>query len=279
MKRQILLLVALFFTLAVAAQTAVDTDILAKADWKTTTLRKGLVCKTAVFDTLYGVPQEIAILEVSPRHYKFDVQEHNGMEPTSKVSARENAIASMNGTFYNMKHGFSVSYLQQRGTVIDTTSTGVTQSNGALYITKHGKIKVIPWDKETELKYIRRPRKLSMMAAGPLMLQDGEACDLSMCNRSFVENKHPRSGVVLTKDKKVLLIVVDGRRKGKCEGVSIAEFIHLAKFLGGVDALNLDGGGSSTLWSKDLPEDGIINTPSDKSGERHVANSLGVYAK
>jgi exopolysaccharide biosynthesis protein len=41
--------------------------------------------------------------------------------------------------------------------------------------------------------------------------------------------------------------------------------------LGCIDAINLDGGGSTTMWTK---EKGIVNNPSDKSGERPVANAL-----
>ena len=86
----------------------------------------------------------------------------------------------------------------------------------------------------------------------------------------------PRSAVALTREGKILLIVVDGRRKGKAEGINIPELAHMIRILGGEDALNLDGGGSSTLWSGALPDKGIANTPSG-SAERKVANSLCVY--
>lgn len=279
MKKQLFLLALIASTAMTSiAQTAADSVALVTAPWEVTQLQKGLIARKAAFKSLYGVPQEVSILEISPKHFKLNVQEHNAMERTSEVSERMGAVAAINGTFYNMKKGFSVAYLQLDGAVIDTTSTGVTQSNGALHI-KKGKVEVIPWNKQAELEMQQKPGKGSVMAAGPLMLQDGVACDLSMCNRSFVETKHPRSGLAVTKDKKVLLIVVDGRQKGKSEGVSIAEFTHLARVLGAVDAVNLDGGGSSTLWSGGLPEDGVFNSPSDKSGERKVANSVGVYAK
>ena len=280
--KQFFLAVSLFaFALTGMAQTTADSLALVNADWQVTNIKKGLVCKKAVFESLYGVPQEISILEVSPKKFKIDVQEHNAMERTSEVSKRHNATAALNGTFYNMKHGFSVSYLQQKGVVIDTTSTTPTQANGALYI-KRGKIKeIMRWDKNIENKMRKKPKKsVSIMAAGPVMLIDGEVCSTEGLSRSFCDTKHPRSAVALTKrGKTILLIVVDGRRKGKCEGVSIAEFTHMIQVLGGVNARNVDGGGSSTLWSEDMPGDGVINTPSDKSGERKVANSIGVYEK
>ena len=119
-------------------------------------------------------------------------------------------------------------------------------------------------------------KKGTVLASGPLMLKDGQVCDLSGTNRNFVDTKHPRSAVALTREGKILLIVVDGRRKGKAEGINIPELAHMIRILGGEDALNLDGGGSSTLWSGALPDKGIANTPSG-SAERKVANSLCVY--
>ena len=108
------------------------------------------------------------------------------------------------------------------------------------------------------------------------MLMNGKECDISACNQSFVNTKHPRSAIVLTKDKKILFVVVDGRMKGKAEGVNIPELTHMIRVLGGKDALNLDGGGSSTLWSGEYSDTGIINTPSG-GVERRVANSVCVY--
>ena len=64
--------------------------------------------------------------------------------------------------------------------------------------------------------------------------------------------------------------------KGKAEGVNIPELIHMIRVLGGKDALNLDGGGSSTLWSGEYSDTGIINTPLG-GVERRVANSICVY--
>ncbi|MCK4879516.1 MAG: phosphodiester glycosidase family protein, partial [Bacteroidales bacterium] len=40
---------------------------------------------------------------------------------------------------------------------------------------------------------------------------------------------------------------------------------------GCIDAINLDGGGSTTMWTKD---NGVVNRPSDKRGERPVANAI-----
>lgn len=257
------------------AQTAADSIALVSADWQVETLQKGILCRKVSLPSLYGVPQRISILEITPKRFKFDILVHQPQEETSVVARRSGAVAAINGSYFNMKTGVSICYLRKDDVVIDTTATGTlaTVSTGAVFIEK-GKLKLLPWSKQDENSC--KLKKGAVLSSGPLMLLDGKACNLSVCNQNFVNTKHPRSAVVLTKDKKILLIVVEGRKKGEAEGINIPELTHMIRVLGGKDALNLDGGGSSTLWCASLPGDGLANIPSG-SAERKVANSLCVY--
>lgn len=276
MKKKVFLMLLFCCSLfTVLAQTASDSLALVSADWQVKTLQKGIVYRKAVFTSLYGVPQEVSIFEVSPKHNNFDVLVHNPKAKTSMAAPLAGAVAAINGSYFDMEVGNSVCYLRRNGEVIDTTSVGTlaTVSNGALFIRK-GKIRLIPWSKQDEKACTLK--KGTILSSGPLMLLDGKVRDLSACNQGFVNTKHPRSAVALTKDKKILLIVVDGRLKGKSEGVNIPELTHMIRILGGKDALNLDGGGSSTLWSAALPDKGIANTPCG-SDERQVGNSLCIF--
>ena len=72
------------------------------------------------------------------------------------------------------------------------------------------------------------------------------------------------------------MIVVDGRFPGQAAGMTIGELIYLVRQLGLYSALNLDGGGSSTLWTA---QEGILNHPYDNKrfdheGERGVPNCI-----
>jgi exopolysaccharide biosynthesis protein len=86
----------------------------------------------------------------------------------------------------------------------------------------------------------------------------------------FSEARHPRSGIGFNDDStKIYLLTVDGRQE-KSRGVSLFEFAEIMLKEGVYSGLNLDGGGSTTLFFNGR----IVNNPSDKSGERPVGNAL-----
>jgi hypothetical protein len=85
-------------------------------------------------------------------------------------------------------------------------------------------------------------------------------------------NRHPRTGVGLTRDRRTLiLVVVDGRSR-RSAGVRSAELGVLLQQLGAWEGVRMDGGGSSAMY---LAGRGVVNRPSD-GHERAVANHLGV---
>jgi hypothetical protein len=89
--------------------------------------------------------------------------------------------------------------------------------------------------------------------------------------KSFVETRHPRTAVAKLKDGKFLMITVDGRSESS-GGLSLYDLADYLLSIGAVDAMNLDGGGSTTMFL-----DGkVVNTPSDKEGERKVGDAIVV---
>jgi hypothetical protein len=93
---------------------------------------------------------------------------------------------------------------------------------------------------------------------------------------------HPRTAVGYSKNGRYLyLVVVDGRQPFYSEGITLKELADLMISLGAQNAMNLDGGGSSTMVVEG--EDGrprILNSPIDNyipGRERPVANHLGIF--
>lgn len=84
----------------------------------------------------------------------------------------------------------------------------------------------------------------------------------------------PRTGIGFnaTKDK-IFLVVVDGRQAGVSEGMTLSEFADFMLFIGCHQALNLDGGGSSTIMGNDI----LRNKPSEAGVPRPVGSALLAY--
>ena len=106
------------------------------------------------------------------------------------------------------------------------------------------------------------------VGGGPVLLSQGQAPDWG----KEPLPRHPRTAIGWN-ETHYFLIVVDGRQKGLSAGMSFAELADLARRLGCTEALNLDGGGSSTLWLGGK----VVNSPSD-GHERPVANALLLVA-
>ena len=284
MKRNLLLgiVLAVCSLGIVKGQTVSDSLAIVSAQWKIESPQKGIIHKYVSIPQLYQVPQSISLIEIDPgAGLKVGVTVSDKMRETSKMASEQGAIAAINGSYFDMKRGNSVCFLKVDRQVVDTTTLGefARRVTGSISIRK-GKMKIISWNREIEKQY--KGKKGIVLASGPLMLKDGRYCDWSLCEKDFIRTKHPRSAVALTKDGKILFITVDGRFPKHAGGVSIPELAHLIRILGGKDAINLDGGGSTTLWLSGAPDNGIVNYPCDNKrfdhrGERTVPNILYIH--
>jgi exopolysaccharide biosynthesis protein len=117
-------------------------------------------------------------------------------------------------------------------------------------------------------------------ASGPLLLWQGQPVDTDLADRIFKSPRHPRTALgVDSSRQKVWLIVVDGRQEGVSEGATLDELKQTLRELGAVDALNLDGGGSSTLVARMNGTLRVLNVPIHErtpGRERPVATALGM---
>ncbi len=74
----------------------------------------------------------------------------------------------------------------------------------------------------------------------------------------LIEGRHPRTALGIKADQTLVLLVVDGRQSGFSEGMSFAELANFLYALGCVEAVNLGGGGCTTLYIKNR---GVVNSP------------------
>lgn len=110
------------------------------------------------------------------------------------------------------------------------------------------------------------------VAGVPQLIRDGKI-DITWkaeeASKDFVETRHPRTAVANLKDGKFLMLTADGRSEASA-GIDLYDLADFLLELGAVDALNLDGGGSTTM----VLDDKVVNHPSDKGGERKIGDAL-----
>jgi exopolysaccharide biosynthesis protein len=92
---------------------------------------------------------------------------------------------------------------------------------------------------------------------------------------TFAVDRHPRTAIAKLASGKLLLVTVDGRQPGISAGMSLYMLADLLLELGAVEAMNLDGGGSTTM----VIQNKIVNKPSDQTGERPVSDAVLVFPR
>ena len=105
------------------------------------------------------------------------------------------------------------------------------------------------------------------------LIQDGE---INLENSEYFDHapyRNPRSAIGQDEDGNIVLCVVDGRSRDSA-GVTAKEFAIMMKAFGCINAVNLDGGGSSEM----IVGDKIYNRPSDGQ-ERRIGSALITYGK
>ena len=108
------------------------------------------------------------------------------------------------------------------------------------------------------------------IGGGPVLVSRGEA---AKWDTNEYLPRHPRTAIGFNKEH-FFLVVVDGRQAGLSAGMTYPELAALMLRLGCEEAMNMDGGGSSTLWLGGR----VMNSPSD-GRQRRVANALVVVEK
>jgi len=193
-----------------------------------------------------------------------------------KVRWCKNAMAAENG-------GNSV--IPPSGLVISIGKDAIDKSNGALAFAKRtdysppsGLESTFRIVRNTKLADSSRPlaENYEDVTNGvPQLIKNGKidiTWEREKASKSFAEMRHPRTAVAKLKDGKFLMITVDGRQPGVSVGMNLQELAEYLLSIGATDAMNLDGGGSTTMFL-----DGkVVNTPSDKEGERKVGDAIVV---
>jgi exopolysaccharide biosynthesis protein len=280
--RQVLIPLILCFTLCLHAQR--DSLTFVNGNWQTDTL-DGLVLRKCQFDEkqLFASNQQIFVMEIpDTARYTLRFAHEPRRTKTSEMALKHDAVAAVNGSFFDMDQHFPVCFLRIDSVNLGENTPGKDTINRKYYqygtlclggdsilILKTGSAR--RW--EEGLPYP------DIMTAGPLLIWH-DTLQYMRDDRTFVTNRHNRTAVGIREDGTVLLLVADGRHK-QAEGLSLMELQQIFRWLGCRDALNLDGGGSTTMFLNIGDYQEVINCPSDNGrfdheGERGVSNAVMV---
>lgn len=229
-------------------------------------------------DSLFDSHQAINIFTIEKTDLDFLTiefgYEKTILKQTSLFAKNSNALAAINGTFYDMDNGGSATYLEKADMMIHPTRKATLKyaistklDKGAIIINKKGQLSIQP--AQSDHFYQQSKAEKEVMVGAPMLLQNGIASNLP--DMKFIHNRHPRT-CICEREKDWLFITIDGRHT-YAHGMSLTEVQQFLLEQNCINALNLDGGGSTTMWVKGK---GVVNTPSDLFGERKVANVLMV---
>ena len=218
---------------------------------------------------------------------------------TSLIAQNANALAAINGTFFDTKNGGSVDFIKIDDKILDTTRHNgkkLGEHQQAAIAIKGNKVVIIHARDSVDFGWEKKLKYKNVMVTGPLLIENGQPYPLS--KSVFSQNRHPRTCACVTNKNEVLMVTIDGRT-AESNGVSLPELTQILLQLDCKNAINFDGGGSSTLWinpqtAQNVPNtvrrtpngegSGIMNMPCDNKkfdheGERKVSNIFMVKKK
>lgn len=260
--------------------------------WSRDTLAPGVVWHSGHFESVFGRPQQINIIElvagVDSVQLEVTAAVLHGRESmtTSALGALEDALFAVNGGFaHGGPNSSNSGLIKIDGVVLPHLREEPPElrfvGSGALGIDDTGIVRFRARDGDAwEDEW---PEVPTALAGGHLLLMDGQMLP-DIAGERFVSDRearhsgraHPRTAICTTADGSTLLVAIDGRHDGTAEGLTLRE---LATFLASqacAEALNLDGGGSTTMW---IDGRGVVNHPSDngrfdREGERAIRSAI-----
>ena len=246
-----------FLAITATAQSVSEyASVLANANWDWQS-HDGVYYGKATFTDLYGNPQMLSIAKYSSSTLAtmlFD-KEHS-TSGTNGLAVEAHATVAINGSYFNMSNCTSCTGLWMYGSEIATTiSDEFARCNGIIGF-KDGMFTLEQYGNTTTASQLAAWGKKydAFVVTGPILRLNGVSQNPYIGGEGFY-GPHPRTLLGKCADGTVYMVVAEGRMDG-ASGFSLPNLLALAEDLEMTDAINLDGGGSSTLWVEGA---GIIN--------------------
>jgi exopolysaccharide biosynthesis protein len=181
------------------------------------------------------------------------------------------------GRIVRIEDGKGSAVIPPDGYVISASGTAREWTTRNLHVGSRLRLttKLTPAERDTAILWMAAS---TIVGGGPQLIKNGRVeitAQAEKIGEKFVTDRHPRTAIAKLKSGKILFVTVDGRQPGTSAGMSLAELAELLVEFGAAEAMNLDGGGSTTM----VVGGKLVNSPSDQTGERPVSDSFLVVPK
>ncbi len=241
-------------------------EVIQSAPWAESTVTSGVVLRQHHFASLYGSQQDVFYVEADLDNPALTVRlltlpSGSRAAPSAFAGATPGAVAVVNGNFFNTTTFVPTQFVKVDGEVFTATNNGI----GGIAIGADEKVTL---HARPGAGWASLPHPHVMATNFPIII-GGARYPWTVNDNT--KPRHPRTVIARKPDGDILLILVDGR-SSRAAGMSFEELTTLTLALGAVDAINMDGGGSSALWAHGA---GVVNNPSDGS-ERRVPTAIAL---
>jgi exopolysaccharide biosynthesis protein len=229
-------------------------------------------------------PVAVQALRLDPKKVTLEIgiaaDKLPARETVQEIAARRGALAAVNAGFFGLADGAPSALLKVRGQLLQ----GTRRPRGAVGFTERRGAAVLLFDRLTveKARGAYQPRlgssakdwagaTAAVSGAGLLLLNGREFDDWAeeRITAGFDSARHPRT-MIGEGGGAIWLVTIDGRQPALSLGMNFTEMKRLARRLGMRSALNLDGGGSTTMVVNGV----VVNHPSDAAGPRPVSDAI-----
>lgn len=171
------------------------------------------------------------------------------------------------------KYGVNIAIQDNKITAISYGSTAIPE-NG--YVISGPKAKLEPFFMakkiELDIKMVPQWENIDhIISGGPYLIKDGEVfIDVTAQKLGAITGKNPRTAIGYTAHNEFIMVTVDGREHASV-GMTLGELARMMKGFGCINAMNMDGGGSTVMYVQGK----VVNNPAQKGGIP-ISNALTI---
>lgn len=214
---------------------------------------------------VYFVDIQLSSIQYLKAAFAKNTYGRNINEPTSKIAEEHGAIVAINGDFYGFR---DYGYVIRNGVLYRSNYKNDTEQVFAIY--DDGRCETF-LSKDISAQQLMDNGVIQMLSFGPALVENGVVTvqESDPDDLETIAGRNPRTAIGMIEPLHYVFVVVDGRNR-ESAGYTFYELANVMLDYGCIEAYNLDGGGSSTLYFNGK----VINTPTDgiTVGEREVSD-------